>query len=135
MLDVKMTVDGYLLKGCCCTEAIVRTGLELLGQENEQMANASVGLCLGMHAGLTCGALAGGALFLSLFSRSLAATTMIPALAEWFDSTYGMQYGSVNCEDIAGERQCHKPERCKPLCIAVCDKCVELLSENELLPE
>lgn len=135
MLDLKKQVDGYLLRGCCCSESIVRAGLDLLGTEDETMANASAGLCLGVHAGQNCGALTGAAMLLSMFSRTTAATVMIPELVEWFDGEYGMEYGSINCEDIAGEHQRHKAERCKPLCLAVCEKCVELLQENDLLPE
>ncbi len=135
MLDPRTLTDGYLLRGCCCTEAIVRTGLELLGKEDELLANTASGLCLGVHAGAACGALTGGAMLLSMFSRSQAASTMIPELAAWFDAQYGMQYGSINCEDIAGEHLIHKPERCKPLCLAVCEKCVALLREQGLLED
>ena len=134
-MDMRLQVDRHLLRGCCCTEAVVRAGLDMLGSENERLADASAGLCLGIHAGFVCGALAGGAMLLSMFSRTIAATEMIPALAAWFDEEYGMQYGSVNCADIAGPRRIHKAQRCKPLCMAVCEKCAALLLENELIPE
>ena len=35
----------FLATGSCCAEALVRLGLQLRGEENEQFANASAALC------------------------------------------------------------------------------------------
>jgi hypothetical protein len=134
-MDFEARVDEYFMKGSCCAEALVRAGLDLLGTPNDQLASAVSALCQGIHVGWNCGALTGGALVLALFDRGLAATQMIPELTAWFDDTYGMEYGSVNCEDIAGQGQRYKALRCKPLTLAVGKKCMELLEENGLLPE
>lgn len=134
-MDRETLVDVYLLKGCCCSEAIVRAGLEMLGTPNEQLADAATAFCKGLHTGRNCGALDGGAMLLAMFSRPLAASEMIPQLVAWFDDNYGLAYGSIDCADIAGDRMQYKPERCKPLALAVFKKCLELLGENDLLPQ
>lgn len=134
-MDYEMQIERYLLKGCCCAEAMVRAGLELLGEEDEKLCTASAGLCSGMHSGQTCGALTAGAMVLSLFAKSDAAKVMIPELVQWFDDTYGMEYGSMNCEDIAGPGQRFKSQRCRTLTMEVYRKCAELLIENGIMEE
>lgn len=122
-------------RGNCCTEALVRFGLELRGEENETFARASAALCGGMYAGHNCGALTGGVLLLGMFAGSREEKqALAQALAEWFDETYGMEYGSINCEDIAeGGRLA--PRRCPALVEATGEKCVELLKAHSLIPQ
>lgn len=124
-----------LQQGCCCSEALVRLGLWMKGVEDPLLSQASSGLCNGMHSGFACGALAGGCLLLSLFHPGEAAREMIPELCEWFDCTYGMTYGSVNCEDIRGNSPGNTMERCRPIVLAVGEKCVERLRVNQLWEE
>jgi C_GCAxxG_C_C family probable redox protein len=118
----------------CCAETMVRFGLWLRGEENEAFAGAAAALCGGMYAGFDCGALTGGALLLGMFAGSREEKkTLARELAEWFDETYGMEYGSVNCEDIAeGGRLA--PQRCPALVEATGEKCVEILKAHGLLP-
>ena len=119
----------------CCAETLVRFGLGLRGEENEAFACASAALCGGMYAGWNCGALTGGALLLGMFARSREERRgLVQELAAWFDETYGMEYGSVNCEDIAeGGRLA--PQRCPALVEAAGEKCAELLRARGLLPQ
>lgn len=133
MDNTVIKTENYLRRGYCCAEAIVRAGLDMLGAENEQLAAAAATMCGGMHAGFACGALTGSALMLSLFFRSAALKNAAAELAQWFDDTYGMQYGSINCEDIAGAKKEYRDERCAPICLAVAEKCEQLLKESGLL--
>ncbi len=129
-MDKELLAEHYIQEGNCCTAAILRAAMELKGcGQQEDLVQAASGLCGGIHAGQNCGALTGGAMMLSLFDRAAAASFMIPELVEWFDSVYGMEYGSINCEDIAGPDRRHKAERCRPLINAVYRKCLELLEE------
>ncbi len=121
------SVEERLARGFCCAEAILRFGLDLRREENEQMAATASGLCAGMRSGATCGALTGGVLLLSLFDKTAATGFMIPNLVAWFDQTYGREYGSMDCRDIAGEQMQHTGERCKAITLAVCEECVRLL--------
>lgn len=132
-MDERRQIERQLQRGSCCGEAMVRGALELRGEENEDLAQAAAGLCSGLWSGCVCGALTGGALMLSLFDKGLAAAQMIPELTEWFDSSYGMEYGSMDCRDIAGPGMRYKGERCRKLTREVYEKCVELLEEQGLL--
>ena len=132
-MDPRSELAYLLQQGYCCTEALVRLGLLLRREENESLARASSGLCNGMHTGLTCGALTGGCLMLSLFDCTLAARKMIPELCDWFDAAYGMEYGSINCEDIRGDDPRAGLEHCRELICAVALQCVEILRDNHLL--
>lgn len=125
----------YLARTYCCTEALVRFGLWLKNEENPLLVKASCGLCNGMFSGFNCGALTGGCMLLSMFDRTLAARVMIPELTEWFDSVYGIEYGSINCEDLRGDSPKATTEFCRPLICAVAEKCVEILENNKLLEE
>lgn len=49
-------------------------------------------------------------MLLAMFDKRKACEEMIPELTAWFDETYGMEYGSVSCEDIsAGLRRKRTP--------------------------
>lgn len=127
-------IKRLLASGGCCAEALVRLGLKLRGEENETFANASAALCNGLWSRMTCGALSGGAMLLAMFDKRKACQALIPELTAWFDETYGMQYGSVNCEDLApGLRR----DRivCTELVCAVGEKCLALLREYGLYQE
>ena len=132
-MDIESQLMTLLLKGYCCSEAILQFGLTLRGEENPQLVGAAGGLCLGLCSGHVCGALSAGALLLSLFDKSTARTVMIPDLVAWFSDAYGEAYGSINCADIAGENLRYKPERCFCVMSDVCKKCVSLLHEAGLL--
>ena len=133
--EIESQLSFLLQQGYCCTEALVRLGLWLKGAENELLVKASSGLCKGMHSGFTCGALTGGCMVLSMFDRNCAAREMIPELCEWFDTQYGMQYGSLNCEDLLGSQPPVSLDRCKPVIYAVAAQCVELLTIHCLLED
>lgn len=126
---------AYLAQTYCCTEALVRFGLWLKNEENPLLIKASSGLCNGMHSGFNCGALTGGCMLLSMFDRALAARVMIPELTEWFDSVYGIEYGSINCEDLRSGSPKATMVFCRPLICAMAEKCVEILKNNKLLEE
>lgn len=120
-----------LVSGGCCAEVMVRLGLALKGEENPLLVTASSGLCIGMHSGFNCGALTGGCLLLAMFDRAVAARVMIPELTEWFDAAYGMEYGSVNCEDLKGS----SPAHCHGLITETAEKCIEILKYYGFLEE
>lgn len=129
-MNYQEEINRLLLRGCC-TEAMVELGLVLKKEENPLLVQASSGLCIGMHSALTCGALTGGCMLLSMFDRAAAARVMIPELTEWFDASYGMEFGSVNCEDLRE----HGGPRCRTLIAATMKKCIEILQYNGLLEE
>lgn len=124
----------FLAGGSCCAEALVRLGLKLRGEENEGLANASAALCNGIWSRRTCGALTGGAMLLAMFDKRRACGEMIPELTAWFDETYGMEYGSLDCEDISDGLH-RKRTLCPELVEAVGEKCICLLRKYGLFQE
>lgn len=116
---------------CCCSEAMIRVGLKLRGEENEQFADAASALCSGLKNGALCGCLTGGAMMLAMFDKQ-ASTAMITELFCWFDEEYGDRYGSVNCEDILPDRSMMLSV-CPGIMKATAEKCAEILSDHGLL--
>jgi len=95
-LTLKSQLRRCLQEGDCCAQAMVRMGLLLRGEENEQLVCVAGALCNGIHSGLLCGALSGAACLLTLYNESLAKNTMIPDLKEWFED----RYAAYNCEHL-----------------------------------
>ena len=120
----------HLQQGKCCSQALVSMGLELNGNENRELEECARALCLGVHSGLLCGALTGGAMLLSLFDPSLAESTMIPALTAWFEETYGETYGGIRCRDILADNPANKMTRCPRLVENTWRKVREILEDE-----
>lgn len=134
-MDHKKTLLRYLMRGYCCSEALVRMGLELLEEEEDEiLINAAAGLCNGMHSGGVCGGLTGGCMLLAMADRALA-PRLCQELYEWFEATFAARYGSMACAAIRGEDLLNKLERCQPLILAVGEKCAELLQDHGVIEE
>lgn len=132
-MDPKEAVLRYLTRGCCCTEALLRFGLELLNEEEDDyLIDAAAGLCDGMFSGGVCGGLTGGCMLLAMVDRESAAE-LCREYYDWFEMTFSAKYGSVQCSDIRGDDPWNKLERCQPLIILAAEKCAELLRERGLI--
>lgn len=132
-MDHKEIVNKYLMRGCCCSEALVRLGLEILGEEdNERLIDAAAGMCNGMHDGGVCGGLTGGCMLLAMMDRD-EAPFMCEELHQWFEVTYAEEYGSMNCKDILGTDPWNMLERCRPMILDIAEKCCDILEENALI--
>jgi hypothetical protein len=121
-----------------CAQILVLLGLELQGRDNPELVRAMHGLCAGMSAGETCGALTGGASLLGLYAGRGEAEQdddprllfMLDEFVEWFRSGYGQAYGGLRCDDIVGPCAQHLAERCPAMVEGVYQKVKELLVEN-----
>lgn len=120
---IALTARGY-----CCSQIMVKAGLDARGEENEQLLEAVAGLCGGLHSGLCCGILTGAACLLSLYDSGAAASTMIPELAQWFHSTYGPTRGGIECRDILGDDPLARSELCPGMMAETLSRCRELLA-------
>ena len=132
-MDVEKIMDEVLEERVCCSEAMVRFGLKLRGEENEQFANAASALCSGLKNGALCGCLTGAAMMLTMFDKQ-ASSALITELFCWFDEEYGDRYGSVNCEDILTDRS-QMWTLCPVIMKATAEKCVEILKDHDFLQE
>ena len=119
-----------LAGGTCCSKALVQMGLLASGREDPFLADTVSGLCLGVHSGLLCGALTGGALCLSLFDPQIAASDMIPQLTEWFREVTVDRYGGMDCGTILDGDPATKALRCPGLVEEVWRKCREILEDE-----
>ncbi len=115
MKDDVIRLHQLLREGKCCASAIVQLGLEINGQENEQLVQAASGLCLGVRSGLLCGALTGAACMMNMLDPGNANAELIPELVEWFTAVYGNEYGGIDCKSISGDTPANRTQRCPAL--------------------
>lgn len=114
-------------EGLCCASIIVKLGLELRGEENEQFVRASSALCNGMQSGMTCGALSGAVCMLGLFDAKNI--EMISELARWFENECSQKYPSTDCKDIVCGDTYKKAAICPSLVLSTYQYAKELLIE------
>ncbi|MFW5487792.1 MAG: DVU_1555 family C-GCAxxG-C-C protein [Desulfovibrio sp.] len=112
MSEYLMDVLSHGGGGYCCSQIIIRMGLEAQGEENPALVRAMAGLCHGVGArGGSCGALTGGACLLGLYAgkgkddeqENDAFALMLSELSDWFDEFVGKAYGGTDCSSIVGE--------------------------------
>lgn len=134
-----LRLNQLLQSGKCCSQVFVDLGVEFQGGKNPQLEAAAAALCLGVRSGLTCGALTGAAMLLSLFDTELAISELIPELVEWFQETYTESYGGIDCDSILEKNPANKLFRCNALIENTYRKARELLEDAgfdlELLEE
>ena len=130
-----LRLHALLRQGKCCSEALVSLGLELNGNENRELEECARALCLGLHSGYLCGALSGGAMFLSLFDPSLAEREMIPLLAARFEEKFGEEYGGIACRDILADNPANKAFRCPAVVETAYRMAKEILEDEGFDPE
>jgi|WetSurMetagenome_2_1015567.scaffolds.fasta_scaffold15266_4 hypothetical protein len=130
MGDTSKEVYRLAMQGYCCSQIMVKVGLEARGEDNPTLIEAMAGLCGGLHAGLCCGTLTGAACLLSMFDRKVAAMNMIPRIVEWFQMTYSQEYGGISCDEIIDNNLGNRGERCPKIMAETLDKCRELLAEH-----
>ncbi len=130
MGDSSKDVYRLAMQGLCCSQIMVKAGLEARGEDNPVLLDAMAGLCGGLHAGMCCGVLTGAACLLSMYDKKIAAMNMIPRLIEWFQTTYSEEYGGISCEEIIDNDPRNRSERCPKMMAETLEKCRELLAEH-----
>ena len=121
---VRLSAEGY-----CCSQIMVKIGLDAKESDNPELLDAVAGLCGGLYSGLCCGILTGAACLLSLIDKN-AARNMIPALVQWFRMTYEPSYKGISCSDILCNNPTNRFERCPKIMAETAEKCRELLSAS-----
>jgi hypothetical protein len=124
--------------GFQCAQILVMLGLELQGRSNPDLVRSMQGLCQGMSAGETCGALTGGACLLGLYAGrgdrdeedDPRLLFMLEEFVEWFKGGYGAAFGGLRCDDIIGAFGEHMAERCPAMVTGAYRKVKDLLVEN-----
>lgn len=133
---LELSQEGYY-----CAQILLLLALESEGKEDPDLIRAMGGLNGGIgNTGNICGALTGGACFLSYYAGKgeadelpdPACDTMIRELTDWFRE-YTAKYGDTHCSCILENNPANKLQRCPDLIIAVLEKCTQLLEEYNIL--
>ena len=117
-----------------CSHILMKTGLELKGENNPEVMRVMNGLAGGlMGCGKNCGALTGGCAMFGLFAgRGLPEEEENPDLhdmvedyVEWFED----RFGSCNCDDILDGDKANIPMVCPELIQVCSEKATEILQD------
>ena len=128
-MDIETRTLELAQQGYCCSQIIVKIGLEFKNKENEDLVRAMKGLCRGLYKQGLCGALSAGACLLSMYSEAYA-PVLIPELAEWFEK----RFSCVNCAGLIGADRVDL-QKCLRITGETCARCFEILEEKGLLAE
>jgi C_GCAxxG_C_C family probable redox protein len=137
MSDEMIRIMTYSQQGFCCSQTLLMMGLEAIGHENRELIRAMGGLCGGIaNAGKTCGALSGGACLLSLYvgrgaeeeMEIMFGRRMLDELVQWFDDTYGSQYGDTTCLALLEGDPTNRIQRCPDIINGVYEQVCEILN-------
>lgn len=133
---LELSREGYY-----CAQIMLELALESEGKENSDLIRAMGGLTGGVgNSGGVCGALTGGACFISYFagkgeSDEIAHSgldAMINELQAWF-SEYTAEYGGCMCRNILAGDERNKVQRCPVVVRDTLEKCMEILAENGVI--
>ena len=132
---IKLKAEGF-----CCSQIILILALEAQGETNSELVRAMAGLCYGSNAGEVCGALSGGACFLSMYTGKGADEEtpddrhmlMMTELVRWFQEKADSEYGGVRCDDVL-EKFPNKAV-CGRIVVDTYRKCVAILESHGFNP-
>ena len=140
LMDRIMELSRY---GYFCGQILAILALETVGEENPSLVKAMGGLNggVGFSQGC-CGCMTGGACMISLFTGKGGDTEYEDAqyksalgdFTQWFEEEMCAEYGGVECRDITRGNPARRVELCPAIIAATYEKCMEILSERELLP-
>jgi len=108
MDDVQSRALSLTLSGQCCAQVLVSLALEDRGRDNPDFVEHVAPLCLGLQSGLTCGALSGGLMALSLLRTDGVDEQTGRAYVDWFVA----EFGSSECGQLVGDDMALRAARC-----------------------
>jgi hypothetical protein len=97
-MDLAEQVNKLLLQGYCCSQIIMKLGLDEMNRDNEELVKAMKGLCQGMYAGTVCGTLSAASCLLFLLSMRNG-QQLSRELTDWFKE----EFGSIDCPALLGD--------------------------------
>jgi C_GCAxxG_C_C family probable redox protein len=133
---LELSQEGYF-----CAQILLILALESEEKENPDLVRAMGGLNGGLgNSGNLCGALTGGACFLSYYTGKGESdemehpqfNEMIQELTEWFEE-FTCEYGGSSCRCILAGDSRNRLQRCPVIVNAVLEKCMDILERNDVL--
>ena len=129
-------------RGYCCSQIVVKMGLDLYGEENPSLIRAMAGLCRGIDGEGSCGVLTGGACLLGCYGGKGEETEeederlplMLSELQQWFSTHCQTRFSGISCREIVPDGTIDAGI-CGGLVRDCYAKCLELLIDNGFDPE
>jgi C_GCAxxG_C_C family probable redox protein len=132
------------MQGFHCAQILLALGLELQGKENTDLVRAMTGLAGGLgFCGKNCGALTGAVCLLGLFAgrgtleerehREL--NPMIQEVIDWFETSFGTEFGGIDCQTILQADPWNRLTRCPRLITETYLRTKQILTEHGFLTE
>ncbi|MDR1272659.1 MAG: C-GCAxxG-C-C family protein [Clostridiales Family XIII bacterium] len=126
-MDVKTRVAKAKEAEYCCSETIMKLGLEDLKIEDEKLIDAMGAFCGGMGAGQVCGALAASVSLMCVTAgRAVGKKEIRPEFMKWF----GEKFGALDCPTLIDNDVENKKTRCPLLIEQTYEKVAEILKER-----
>ena len=123
--DVQERVLSLSASGMCCSSILVSMALRDTGQDHPEMVRHVSSLCGGLWVGITCGALTGGVLALSiLHGRDATDPADVKAFVTWFCE----RYGATDCGDLVGQESLERAVRCPTIVAAAYEHVLSMLA-------
>lgn len=144
MSDDLARITQLHLQGFHCAQILLTLGLELQEKENCDAVRAMNGLAGGLgFCGKNCGALTGAVCILGLFAGRGALAErehqelqpMIRELVDWFELSFGEEFGGIDCQIILGDDPWNRLTRCPRLVTEAYLKTRQILEEHGFLAE
>lgn len=108
-MDIKTRVEQAKDGGYCCSETVMKLGLEDLKIEDEKVIDAMGAFCGGMGAGQVCGALAAAVSLMCVATgRAVGKKEIRPELTKWFEE----KFGALDCPTLIDGDAENKKTRC-----------------------
>lgn len=120
-----MNEEIFMLKmnGYCCSQMVMKLGLDMMDMENEQLIDAMAGLCDGVKCGSICGVASAASCLMYLADAKEAEMGLVQEYMDWFEECFG----SLQCSELVGDDPMAKLEKCPMLVEATMTKLEELL--------
>jgi hypothetical protein len=126
-MDIKTRVAQAKEAGYCCSETVMKLGLEDLKIEDEKLIDAMGAFCGGMGAGQVCGALAASVSLLCVAAgRAVGKKEIRPEFVKWF----GEKFGALDCTTLIDGDAENKKTRCPLFIEQTYEKAAEILKER-----
>ncbi|GAB1475679.1 C-GCAxxG-C-C family protein [Bacillota bacterium] len=115
------------MSGLCCSQIIMKMGLEGLGRGNEDLIKAMAGLCDGMHKGSTCGTISAAVCLLYMIDKEKAGR-LADEIWDWFEDSFG----STECNTLIEGNPLKKTQICGDLVENTYLKLLEIFEDNNI---
>lgn len=120
---MKEEIFTLKMNGYCCSQIIMKIGLEKLGREDETLVEAMAGLCDGVKCGRICGAVSAAVCLMYVADAKAADSGLVQEYLDWFEEAFG----ALDCRELLGEDPMAKLEKCPMFVESTLLKLEELL--------